>query len=145
MKETIFIFVESLYRSGFLKRDQNHSPNSHQKIWRTNGWRTGALLGVISDIHRVGINPKNPMDIRNDSKQGTCLQAICSSNFLVWIWGMISIPFEKIWPVLFARPFGHVQTWIDRIKIDRFYFRYQIIQFEVDQIYLLSRHTPKCR
>lgn len=26
-------------------------------------------------------------------------QAICSSNFLMWILGVISIPFEKTWPV----------------------------------------------
>ena len=28
------------YRSGFLKKDRNHSLNSHQKIWRTNCLRT---------------------------------------------------------------------------------------------------------
>ena len=45
----------------FLLKDWNHSPNSHQKIWRTNDLRTGALLGVISDIHRVCTNPEDPM------------------------------------------------------------------------------------
>ena len=35
-------------------------------IWRTNGLRTGTLLGIISDLHRVRINTGDPMDIRND-------------------------------------------------------------------------------
>ena len=62
---------------------------------RTNGVRTGALLGVISDIHRVCTNPEDFMDVRNDPQQGTSLQAVCSSNFLIWIWGMISFHSSK--------------------------------------------------
>ena len=50
----------------FWKMERNHSPNLHQKIWRINSLRTGALLGVISDIHRVYTNPEDPMDVRND-------------------------------------------------------------------------------
>ena len=83
-----------VYRSGFLKRDQYHSPNSHQKIWRTNGLMTGALLEVISLIHRIRRSQEDPMDVRNDSKQGTCSQAVWSSKFLMWIWRVISILFE---------------------------------------------------
>ena len=30
-------FMGGYYRSGFLKKNQNHSPNSHPKIWRTYG------------------------------------------------------------------------------------------------------------
>ena len=60
--EEVFFY----YRSGFRKKDQNHSRNSYQKIWKTNGLRTGALLAVISDIHRVCTNPEDPMDVRNN-------------------------------------------------------------------------------
>ena len=41
----------------------------------------GALLGVISNIHKVRTNPKDPMDVRNDPKQGNCPQAVRSSIF----------------------------------------------------------------
>ena len=41
----------------------------------------------------------DPVDVRNDSQQGTRLQASCFSIFLVWIWAVISILFEKTWPV----------------------------------------------
>ena len=41
------------YRSGFLKKDRNHFPNSHLQIWRPYGLGTVVLLGVISDICRV--------------------------------------------------------------------------------------------
>ena len=78
----------------FFKKDQNHSPNSYQKLWRTNSLKTGALLGVISDIHRVRTNPEDPMDVGKDWQQGTC------SNFQKLIWGVISILFEKTWPAL---------------------------------------------
>ena len=39
--------------------NRNHSPNSHQKIWRTNGLRMGSLLGVVFDIHRVCTSPED--------------------------------------------------------------------------------------
>ena len=65
-KQLAEFWVATWYRSGFLKRDQNHSPNSHQKIWRTNGLRTSALLGFISDIHRVRNNPENPVNVRKE-------------------------------------------------------------------------------
>ena len=50
-------FVYFIYRWLFWRMEQNHSPNSHQKIWRTNSLRMDALLGVISDIHMVHTNP----------------------------------------------------------------------------------------
>ena len=39
--------------------------------------------GVISDIHRVLWVSVDPVDVRNDSQQGTCPQAVCNSNFLM--------------------------------------------------------------
>ena len=57
----------------------------------------GALVGFISDIHRVLWIIADPVDVRNESQQGTRPQAIRSSNFLIWIWGVISISFEKNW------------------------------------------------
>ena len=38
-------------------------------------------MGVMSDIHRVRTSPDYPMDVRNKHQQGTCPQAISSSNF----------------------------------------------------------------
>ena len=67
-----------MYTLLFWRREQNHFPNSHKKIWRTKGLRTGVLLGVISDIHMLG--PHQP---RNDPKKDTCPQAVISSNFLM--------------------------------------------------------------
>ena len=62
----------------------------------------GVLMGANSDIHRVlWVNAK-PVDVKNDSQQGTHPQAICSSNFLMWILGVISILFEKTGPVNMA-------------------------------------------
>jgi hypothetical protein len=74
-----------------LKKDRNYSPNSHLEIWRPNGLRTSALLGVISDIHRVHTNLENLLDVTNEPQQDNGLQAIWSSNFWMWIWGLISI------------------------------------------------------
>ena len=57
----------------------NYSPNSHQKIWRTNGLRTGVLLWGITVIHsKVGIITIgtwyralwSPNLIRNHNKKG---------------------------------------------------------------------------
>ena len=42
----------------------------------------GALLGIISDIHRVRTNLEDPKDIRNDPQQGIHPQATSSSNYL---------------------------------------------------------------
>ena len=39
----------------FWRMDRNPLPNSHQKIWRTDGLRTG----VVSDIDRVRTNPED--------------------------------------------------------------------------------------
>ena len=83
------------YRWLFWRMERNNSPNSHQKIWRTNSLRMRVLLEVISDIHRVRINPEDPMDVRNDPQQDTCPQAVSSSNFLMWIWGVISFHSSK--------------------------------------------------
>ena len=60
---------------------------------------TGALLWVISDIHRVCTNTEDPMDVKNNSQPSTCSQAVCSSNFQMWNWGVILFLFEKTWPV----------------------------------------------
>ena len=38
-------FFTTWYRSGFLKKDWNHSPKSFQKIWRTYCLGTNAWLG----------------------------------------------------------------------------------------------------
>ena len=43
----------------------------------------GVFLGVIYDIHRVCINPEDPMDVRNDLQQDIRPQAISSANFLM--------------------------------------------------------------
>ena len=97
ISENITFNQYDLYRSGFLKKDPNHSPNSHQKIWRTYGLRTDALLGVISDILWVSANP---VDVKNYLQQGNRPQAACSSNFLMWVWGMISFHSSKKSPVI---------------------------------------------
>ena len=79
----------------YLRMERNHSPNSHQKIWRNNGLRTGVVLGVISDItQRILL-----MDVRSDPQQDTHPQVIISSNFLMWIWGVISFYSSKKSPV----------------------------------------------
>ena len=44
LRKRYFVLATTLYRSGFLKRDRNNSPNSHQNIWRKNGLKTGSLL-----------------------------------------------------------------------------------------------------
>ena len=87
------------YRWLFWRMEGNHSPNSHQKIWRTNGLRTGVLLGVISDMHMVHINLEDPMDVRNDLQQDTRPHAVSFSNFLIWVWGVISFHSSKKSPV----------------------------------------------
>ena len=74
----VFLTDIFVYRSGFLKRDRNHSPKSHQTTFIT--WLED---GLISDIHSVQTIPELPMDVRNEHQQGTCPQAICSSNFLM--------------------------------------------------------------
>ena len=45
--------------------------------------RSGALLGVISDIHRVRTKTDNTVDVRNNPQQDTHSQVVCSSNFLM--------------------------------------------------------------
>ena len=49
-------------RSDFHKKDRNHSPNSDLKIWTTYSLRLGALMEVISDIHRVLWASADPVD-----------------------------------------------------------------------------------
>ena len=84
----------------FSKYNENESSSPYKKNWRTNSLNTGALLGLISDIHRVYTNLEDLVDVRNEPKEGTSPQAICSLYFLMWIWGVILILFEKTWPVL---------------------------------------------
>ena len=43
-------------------------------VW-ANGLRTGALLGFISDIHRVLWVSAHPVDVRNERHQGIRPQA----------------------------------------------------------------------
>ena len=87
-------FLEWIYTGEFYcERNKNHSLNSHPKIWRTNCLRMGALLVLISDIHRVPLVSVDPVNVRNNSPQGTCPQAVCSSFFLMWIWGSDFDPF----------------------------------------------------
>ena len=38
-------------------------------------------MGVNSEIRRVRTNPEDPMDVINDTQQGTCTQVACFSNF----------------------------------------------------------------
>ena len=59
----------------------------------------GALLGFIFNIHGVLWVSADPVDVKNETQLGTCPQAICFLNFLMWIWGVISILFEKTWPL----------------------------------------------
>ena len=40
----------------------------------------GALLGVISNMHRVLLDSADPVDVRNEPYQYTSSQAICSTN-----------------------------------------------------------------
>ena len=72
--------------TGFLKKDWNHSPNSNQKIWRTNGLRMGTLLGVISDIHRVHTNPEDPMNVRNNASKVPVLKPYVPQIFRREFW-----------------------------------------------------------
>ena len=54
------------YRWGFLKRERKWELKLTQKNWRTNRLRMGALLMVISDIHRVHTKQEDPVNVRND-------------------------------------------------------------------------------
>jgi hypothetical protein len=54
----------------FLKNGTKSLPKLTSENLKNRKNRTGALLGVISGIHRVHTNPKNPMDVRNDTQQG---------------------------------------------------------------------------
>ena len=79
----------------FFKEWNEITPQIHiRKFEEQTAWGQ-----VISDIHRVFWVSVDPVDVRNYSQQGTRPQAICSSNFLMWIWGVISIIFEKTWPI----------------------------------------------
>ena len=104
MSSIIFLQKVRNSKSGsgqvFSKENKNASSNSNQKMWRTNGLRTSALLGFIYDIHRVLLVSPDPVDVLNEPQQGTCPQVSCSSNFLMWICGVISILFKKTRPVL---------------------------------------------
>ena len=100
------------YRWLFWRMERNYTPNSHQKIWRTNCLRTGVLLGVISNNHRVRINPEDPMDVRNDPPKGTHPQDISASNFLMWIWWVISFHSLKKSPVLKHTPSSAEVCWL---------------------------------
>ena len=91
--------------------------NSDQKIWRTKGLRTNVLLGVISDIQRVCINPEDPMNVRNDPPQGTRPQAGCSSNFLMWIWGEILFQSSKKLPIKSLKPTLNTQERNTRVDM----------------------------
>ena len=81
--------------------ERNQFPNSHKKSWRSNGLRTG----VIFDIHRVLWVNVDPVDVRNDYQQGTRPHAIISSNFLMWVWGVISFHSSKKSPVNKIAPY----------------------------------------
>lgn len=82
------------------------------------------MLGVISDIQKVSINPKDPVDIRNEPQYGTRPQAVCRLTFQMWIWEVIFITiwenltcntlFSKILPNL-CNKYGKntYLTWID--------------------------------
>jgi hypothetical protein len=48
----------------------------HKFFLRTNGLRTGALLGVISDIRKDHTNLEDPADVINEPQQGTHSQAV---------------------------------------------------------------------
>ena len=37
----------------------------------------------VDHCYRAHTNPKDPMDVRNDSQKGTRFQVVCSSNFLM--------------------------------------------------------------
>ena len=73
-------------------------------------------------VYRVLWVSADPVDVRNDTHQGTRSQAICSSNFLKWIWGVILIPFEKTWPVkkihnfcpIFIKLGKNDYSWVDK-------------------------------
>ena len=62
----IFQFQEKKLQVRFSQKESNQSPNLQK------------------------INPEDPIDVRNDPQQGTSSQAVCSSNFRMWIWWVIS-------------------------------------------------------
>ena len=82
----------TIYRSAFLKRDQNHSPNSHLKIrplgqmldWSSFLTTTGSALTQRT----LWMSEMNPSKV-----------PVLKPYVLIWIWGVILIPFEKTWPV----------------------------------------------
>ena len=55
----------------FLKNGMKLLPTLTSENLKNNGFRTGVLLEVISDIHRVRTDPEDPMDVRNDPQQDT--------------------------------------------------------------------------
>ena len=103
------------YRSGFFQKGSKSLSKFTSENLKNNGLRTGALLGFISDIHRVRTNPANSLDVGIEPRQGTCLQAICSSNFLMLIWGVILFHSSKKSPVKMIiqtlSSYEHVQLW----------------------------------
>ena len=67
-----------VFTGNFLEEWFQITPQTHIRKFE----EQTALLGVISDIQIVLNNSVDPVDITNDSQQGTRPQVVCSSNFL---------------------------------------------------------------
>ena len=95
--KTVFI---DFITGNFFEEWNKITPQIHiRKFLTINNLRTDVLLGVISDIHRVWIKPKDPMNVKNEPQHDTRPQGVSSLNFLMWTWGVISFHSSKESPV----------------------------------------------
>ena len=75
----------------FSQKGTKMTAQIHTKnVWRASGLRKGALLGIISDIHRVHTNLEDPVDVRIEPQQYTLPQAVSSKSFFQ-IWALIFV------------------------------------------------------
>ena len=80
--------LEKLICTGHFFEGWNEiTPQSHiRKFEEQVAWKWMPWWETFLSVLWVSVSP---VDVKNDSQQGTLPQAICSSNFLMWIWWVI--------------------------------------------------------
>ena len=95
----------------FFEEWNEFIPQTHIRKFEgktTWGWvlRWGSFLTYIG-------SSMDPVDVRNDSQQGTRSQAVCYSNFLIW--GVISFHSSKKSPVLGCDEKARLLDWMKNL------------------------------